>query len=79
MIKKLPAKHANRIADLILQISVGKQMIDDTKGNPERFRMWAEYVDNAQMGLREYGIDIGKTYAEIRADHEAEIARRLAA
>ena len=75
MTKKLNAKVAARIAELVRDISVARTMMESGKD----FSLWAEVSDNAKLELRAMGIDLGKTFAEHSAEIEAEIAARIAA
>jgi hypothetical protein len=75
MTTKLNAKLAARIATLVREISVARSMMDDGYD----FSLWAEYSDSAKLELRAMGIDLGKTYAELRDEVEAEIAARIIA
>ena len=73
---KLNPKVAARIAELVHVISVSRSMINDGY----EFSLWADHSDRAKLELRDMGIDLGKTFAELRDDIEAEIeARRKAA
>ena len=75
MTKKLNAKVAARIAELVRDISVARSMMESGKD----FTLWSEVSDNAKLELRAMGIDLGKTFAEHSAEIEAEIAARIAA
>jgi len=75
MTKKLNAKVAARIAELVRDISVARTMMESGKD----FTLWSEVSDNAKLELRAMGIDLGKTFAEHSAKIEAEIAARIAA
>jgi hypothetical protein len=73
---KLNPKVAARIADLVRKISVARTMMDDGY----EFARWANQSDQAKLELRDMGIDLGKTFAELSDDIDAEIeARRKAA
>jgi hypothetical protein len=75
MTKKLNAKVAARIAELVRDISVSRSMMESGKN----FTLWSEVSDNAKLELRAMGIDLGKTFAEHSAEIDAEIAARIAA
>lgn len=75
MTTKLNAKLAARIASLVREISVARSMMDDGYD----FALWADYSDRAKLELRAMGIDLGKTFAEIRNEVDAEIAARMIA
>jgi hypothetical protein len=75
MTKKLNAKVAARIAELVRDILVSRSMMESGKN----FTLWSEVSDNAKLELRAMGIDLGKTFAEHSAEIDAEIAARIAA
>jgi hypothetical protein len=72
---KLNPKLAARIAELVRVISVSRSMMDDGY----KFSLWADQSDRAKLELRTMGIDLGKTFAELRDEIDAEIAARIAA
>ena len=65
---KIAKKTANRISELFLKMRVANQMMEDKYG----FERWAAYSDEANLELREMGIDAGMTFAEIRAEFLAK-------
>ena len=71
---KIAKKTATRISELFLIMRVANQMMEDKCD----FKRWAAYSDEANLELREMGIDAGKTFAEIDAEIDAEFRAKYA-
>lgn len=65
---KIAKKTASRIAELFLFIKCADEMIDLKYD----FKRWSARSDEAKLELREMGIDLGMTYAEIDAEFRAK-------